>query len=110
MKLLLAIFLCLFYLNSFSQNNTPKSDVGLIIGNVVEGETGKPVAGATVAISRYDDSLFRRQQATDKTGSFEIESIAFGIYRISISSVGFATFILDSINIRTERFDFNLGD
>jgi uncharacterized surface anchored protein len=100
MKFLISIILCFLVVSAFSQGTTNKSDVGLIIGNVIDADGGAAVAGATILLSKKEDSLFRRQLVTDKNGSFEIESIPFGIYRISLSSVGFATFVLDSINIR----------
>jgi hypothetical protein len=109
MKIFFTLGFCFLVLQCFSQNGS-KSDVGIIIGNVIEAAGGNAVSGASVSLSKKEDSLFKFQQLTDKNGSFEIERIPFGIYRLTITSVGFTNFILDSINIRAERFDFNLGD
>jgi hypothetical protein len=110
MKFILTLCLCCWLCCSYSQQSSSKSDFGIIIGNVIEGESGKAVPEATVLLTRNNDSVLKRQQVTDKNGSFEFERIPFGVYRLSISSVSFATFVLDSISIRDERFDFNLGD
>ncbi len=83
---------------------------GLIVGTLVEGETGKAIAGATISILRLGDSFFVRNELSDKNGSFEIEHLPFGLYRLFISNMGFSKLTLDSIHIRGERYDFNLGD
>jgi len=98
---------CLFVLLLQAQKN---SDVGVIIGTVLEGNAGKAVAGASVSLVKLADTTKRRGDITDKNGNFAFENISFGYYRIEISSVGFATTSLDSIYLRAERYDFNLGD
>jgi len=84
--------------------------MGLIIGNVVDPVTSKAIPGITIIVKHFDDSSIRRTMITNKNGSFEMERIPFGYYRILFSGVGYATMTIDSIRIRPERFDFNLGD
>ena len=43
-------------------------------------------------------------------GHIEFLNLAFGYYQLKISHVGYAVFFLDSIYLRIERSDFNLGD
>jgi ferric enterobactin receptor len=106
-KNLLLIILLFIGGSAFSQS---KTDVGIIIGNVLEDETAKPIEGATVSIFRSGDTTNKRSQLTDKNGNFDFEDLPFGYYRVAITSIGFAETILDSVYLRAERYDFNLGD
>lgn len=94
------------------QNTTAgtKKILGLIIGNVVDIQNENPIAFATLILSYKGDSTKKMIQVADKNGAFEFEKFAFGYYRLIISATGFANNILDSINIHSERYDFNLGD
>lgn len=111
MKLFFAILFSILLLSGSAQT-TPvsKSDVGIFVGNIIDAESGNAVAGATIKVSKIGDTSFSRPQVTQKDGSFEFEKLPFGLYRLIVSSIGFATATLDSIHVREERFDFNLGD
>jgi ferric enterobactin receptor len=101
------IFICIAGIG-FSQGN--KSNLGIITGNVLEAETGKAVADATITINNINDSTFKRNDITDKNGSFEMDKLPLGYYRLTVSTMGFSSMVLDSIYLRAERYDFNLGD
>ena len=64
----------------------------------------------TVVLTSLKDTTKRRTIETDKNGNFLFEKISLGYYRLRFSNVGMQNLILDSINIRQERFDFNLND
>ncbi len=85
-------------------------DMGVIIGNLLDASNGKPVAFATVELIRISDTTLTITQISDKNGSFEFDKIKFSIYRLRSTATGFHRLLLDSINVRSERFDFNLGD
>ena len=70
----------------------------------------KALEGASVELISFKDSLSRQSKLTDKTGDFTFSNISFGYYKLRISYVGMQVLILDSINFRTERYDFNLTD
>ncbi len=91
--------------SSFSQT----ADQGAITGDVMD-ENKKAMEGVTVILTSLNDSSKRRSVITDKNGNFLIEKIAFGYFRLRLSSVGMQNLSLDSINIRLDRFDFNLND
>jgi len=91
-------------LKSYAQTNP-----GLITGNVVY-ENLSAAAGATVELSSLNDSTLKRMAVADKSGEFLLNALPPGLYRLQITSVGYKSLILDSIHIRTERFDFNLPD
>lgn len=97
---------------SQAQNNPPKekAPLGIIIGNVLENKTGKPLSFASVGLLRLGDSARAVSTIADKNGSFEFERLLFGYYRLTVNAVGFAVTNLDSIYLREERYDFNIGD
>jgi hypothetical protein len=82
---------------------------GLITGNVLD-EKKKALEGASVSLMSFQDTLKSRTIVTDGNGSFSFESIGFGWYRLRVSYVGLQALSLDSIHVRSERFDFNLND
>lgn len=100
----LLLFLCLLTgIQSLSQQNP-----GIIIGNVLD-EKSLALEGATVQLVRFSDSS-RISTVTDRNGAFQLSHLPYGYYKFRVSFIGFTTLTLDSIHIRTERFDFNLND
>ncbi|MEO6612188.1 MAG: outer membrane beta-barrel protein [Chitinophagaceae bacterium] len=85
------------------------NDPGLITGNIMDDKK-KALEGASVEIISFKDSSLKKNTVTNKTGDFSFSTISFGFYRLRISYVGMQTLTIDSINFRTERFDFNLTD
>jgi hypothetical protein len=83
---------------------------GIVTGNILEKETGKPVPGATVSLIGLTDASKGQSTASSADGSFTFSDLAYGMYRLQVSAVGFSTLSLDSIHIRQERSDFNLSD
>ena len=103
---LLAIFL-FFGLITFSQGI--KMNSGLIAGNLVDSASQKAIGGASVQLTLIgSDKKF--STSTDKNGEFSFNDLMFGYYRLTISFIDYATLRIDSINVRTERSDFNLAD
>lgn len=106
----------LFFISIFhfvqAQEITAKSkkDLGLVIGNVLDATTGKAVPFATVTLEIMADTSKYYVQATDKNGSFEFDKLPFAVYRLKASATGYNSLSMDSINVRAERYDFNLGD
>jgi outer membrane receptor protein involved in Fe transport len=87
-----------------------KQDFGIILGNVIGADKGDAIAYAKLEVRiKKTDSLLRTS-LSDKNGAFEFDKLPFGYYTLSISAIGYAKTILDSIYIRAERYDFNMGD
>lgn len=82
---------------------------GVITGNLLD-EKQKPVGDATVELQFLADTLTKKTTLTDKNGNFTISQIAFGWYRLKITTVSFQPLVIDSLHFRTERFDFNMSD
>ncbi|OYZ47331.1 MAG: hypothetical protein B7Y15_14660, partial [Bacteroidetes bacterium 24-39-8] len=93
-----------------AQQPRPKKMLGIIMGNVLESKTGKAVPFANVSVQIIGDTLKTAASITDKNGSFEFQQLPLGYFRLSVSAMGFANLNLDSIYLREERYDFNLGD
>lgn len=93
-----------------SASDKPRAQLGIIMGNMLDGKTGKPLGFANVNLANLSDSNVRRSFVADKNGAFEFAALPFGYYRLSITMVGFAQTEIDSIHLRAERYDFNLGD
>ena len=103
----LAVFI-LFTISSKSQV-VSKTNEGIIAGNMLDSATQKSIAGANVQLIHLGDGKILSQVST-KEGEFSFTGLAFGYYKLTISSVGYGSMSFDSINVRTERFDFNLAD
>ncbi len=110
MNKLLTLVLLFVSFTTIAQTSNLKKDVGLVIGNVLDGETGKAVSFASLTLISKEDTTKKIVQVTDKNGAFEFEKLKFGYYKLTLAAVGFTAISIDSLNIREERFDFNLGD
>ncbi len=107
MKLLFSLFLLLVNFILYAQESKP---VGIISGNVLEADKEQPLLAASVSLVNMNDSSKAQSTITDKNGYFLFEELPFGFYRIMVSSIGYPSFRIDSINIRQERSDFNLNE
>ncbi|MBP7345648.1 MAG: TonB-dependent receptor, partial [Sediminibacterium sp.] len=104
-----------FFFASFgvvAQTNPIKDNqhLGIIMGSILDAAKGDGVPFARVDLKRLTPDSIKRSTLSDKNGSFEFNKLPLGYYSISISSMGFLLTQLDSIYLRAERYDFNLGD
>ncbi|OYU55326.1 MAG: hypothetical protein CFE25_10290 [Chitinophagaceae bacterium BSSC1] len=109
----LLFFLFIFFAMgalSQTQQQRQKKLLGIIMGNVLESKTGKAVPFAAVSVQIIGDTVKTASSLTDKNGSFEFQQLPLGYFRLTVSAMGFATLNMDSIYLREERYDFNLGD
>jgi hypothetical protein len=81
-----------FALNIFSQ------DKGIISGKVTDHETGQPVAGANVEIVETGNKT-----ETNNSGEFEFKDIAYGNYRLKITSIGYESITQTDIIVLSAR-------
>jgi len=90
--------------------NKPNPLTGSIYGTIFDGKTERPLAATTIKLYKISDSNFTYSVITKKDGSFEFQKLGFGFYKLSISMVGYANTILDSVHIYSEKIDINLVD
>ncbi len=108
LKFLLSLFFCFSVTWCFSQTELKR---GIITGNLVNENNRKPVVAATITAVNITDTNFAAiTEISDAAGEFTFSTLSPGFYRVSITSVGFSLLSIDSIHIRSERLDFNLGD
>ncbi len=112
MRFIPGVILLLFSWSGYAQKDSARhlSNTGIIIGTVMDADNSKAVAGATVTLSRFTDSVFSVSSITVKDGSFSFDQLPMGYYRLQISFVGYNNLKLDSIYLRAERFDFDLNE
>lgn len=83
---------------------------GIITGTVLDSLSGKPLEGATVMAVLSGTDSSRKIIATGAGGQFWLSDLAYGFWSLRVSSTGFSTYRMDSIHIRKDRSDFQLGD
>jgi ferric enterobactin receptor len=112
LKHVIAILLCCACIVTQAQQGLPseKNQLGIVIGNVLEAKTGKPLSYASLGLLRMGNSAKLFSTVADKNGAFEFDQLPFGYYRLTVKSLGFANTNIDSIYLRADRYDFNLGD
>jgi len=74
----------------FSGLLAPQSTTGTINGRVLD-ETGQPISGATITLTRHDTGDLRTF-TSESTGEFVFTSIQPGTYDLSVKAQGFKTF------------------
>lgn len=110
MKRILQIIFLLIFTQAINAQNKTNQNYGLVIGNILEESSLKSISDATVLLISMNDSSRNFKRITDKNGSFEFDKIPLGLYKLSITHISFQVQIIDSIHLRSERFDFNIGD
>ncbi|WP_240534694.1 TonB-dependent receptor [Pedobacter aquae] len=83
--------------------------IGKISGTVIDSATNKPVDYATIALSRSQQTKSTNGSLADEKGSFKIEKIIPGRYRITISFIGYHTKVIDPVVTTNSKPDINLG-
>lgn len=104
-----ALFTLLFFPQVLFAQGT-NTNPGIITGSILDASNGKAIQGASLTIQLLADTSVKHTQLSLKDGEFLFEKLVFGYYRLRVNAVGFAGLSIDSINIRQERFDFDLND
>lgn len=83
---------------------------GLVIGTILDADNSKAIPDAAVTIILLTDSTISHTMLSQANGEFILDKLRFGYYRLRVSATGYAALTIDSIHIRSERFDFDLND
>ena len=83
---------------------------GRISGTIIDSITQKPIDYATVALGRSGSTKSTNGSLTDDKGSFKIENITAGTYRLTIAFLGYQTKVIDSVITTPAKLDLNLGN
>lgn len=93
-----------------AQNNKNITSQGILLGNIQDALTGKPIKGATIYLIAKPDATQKKLVLSDNNGSFSFEKIPFGYYQLSISMLSYAHYTVDSIWIRAEKDELVFND
>lgn len=80
---------------------------GSISGILTGG--GRAIESATVTLLKEKDSSLVKAAVSDKNGVFSFENIAFGNYRLSVSSIGYERFYSSLITLAVSNSSVNIG-
>jgi len=97
-KLLALVILLITFTSNFVSAQT-----GLKISGKITGADGKPVDGATIYLSRYTDSSLVKTALGNADGSYVLEGLKKGEYRLSVVMMGFASYKSDAIKLDAQN-------
>lgn len=92
-----------------AQQHRGPSPATVIRGQVVEADTGAPLASATVAVWQVDEDVLATGTVTNTDGRFEIEGLRPSDYYIVVSFVGFENARVDDVSLRPGNLTVDLG-
>jgi hypothetical protein len=81
------------------------------IRGTVADPTGAMVAGAKITVTDVKTGVVLRTVASDAAGNYEVPDVVTGVYRITVESAGFKTFVADKIVVegsQIRRVDIRL--
>ncbi len=82
---------------------------GRITGIILDSLTRIPIDYATVSLGRAGSTKSTNGALTDEKGSFKVENISAGVYRLTIAFLGYQTKVIDSVKTTPAKPDLNLG-
>jgi ferric enterobactin receptor len=80
---------------------------GKITGIIIDSLTKKPVDYATISLSRSGQTKATNGTLADDKGSFKLENIKPGKYRLTLSFIGYNTKIIDPVETTGSKLDLN---
>ena len=108
-KYILIYFAALFSSNHIYAQKTD-SLPGIIIGTLLAVDNSKAVAAANLSLHNLTDTFYKRNAISFPNGEFIFDKLPYGYYRMQITAIGYRPLTIDSIYLRTDRFDFDLND
>jgi ferric enterobactin receptor len=106
----MGIILLLLTLVGIGGTAQPTKADGQIVAKVFGAPNQPLLDGATAQLWLLADSGRVWRTATAQNGYVEFLNLRLGLYRLSVSHVGYATHTVDSIELRVDRFEVDLGD
>ncbi len=121
MKINLSITFLLFILtaitfnNLFSQTNPRQQGrqmaeaEGILTGQLIDNQTNQIIEYGNIILFSYRDSSMVTGTISDSQGKFILNKIPFGMYFLRASFIGYHELIVDSIRIRPNSMNVDLG-
>lgn len=82
---------------------------GIILGEVIESQTNKPIEFANIVVYSQRDSSIVNGGITDSNGRFRIDNMSYGAFYAEIHFIGFGKHVIPEIIIRPNNKVVNLG-
>ncbi|MCL2412982.1 MAG: TonB-dependent receptor [Bacteroidales bacterium] len=110
-KTCLTLVAIIFALSLKSQDIPTVSDEtnGFLRGRLFDSQTREPLMFSSVALLNDADSSLLIGAITDESGRFLLENLRYGYYRLRISSIGYHTFISNTIELSRGNNRLDLG-
>ncbi len=99
----LLIILLLFSISIYAQSEIRQIN-GTINGN------NQPVSGATVQLSRSNETNVISTQITDENGAFAFDNLTEGIYKVTITTIGFQNRVITDLRPGNEAITIELTE
>jgi hypothetical protein len=96
MKSFLAIFTCIFIINSFSFSQNTQN----IKGQILDADSKAPLIGVTVKVVSGGGAI------TDEAGFFKVSNLEIGRYTLEISYLGYNSLTLPNIEVTSGKETF----
>ncbi len=82
----------------------------MMVGTFVKAQhsakiSGMAVEGATISLLKSSDSSVVKLAIAGTQGSFEMDRIAYGIYRLSVSAIGYQAYLSPSFELTEINFE-----
>ena len=106
-----AIFVILTIIPSYAQQSPRRNPMpkGSIKGFVYDAKNSKPVEYANVVLYRRRTNEQATGTITDSNGFFSLTDLQVGLYLLEIKFIGFKAFTIDSLRIRPNQIELDLG-
>lgn len=95
---------------AFFGNGYAQEGVGMISGSVTDSVTKKGIDFATLSITNSGSVNLVSGGLANENGSFKIEHLAPGKYRLVVSFLGYGSKTIDPILITADRSSIDLGN
>lgn len=95
--------------NVGEQNIQPPKTIGKITGMVLDSVTQQPIDYATIYLSKPNILKPINGTSTDAKGHFKLDNVPTGVYKLTISFMGYKNKILYPITTTGNKPDINLG-
>ena len=88
---------------------TPSSNIGVIIGHVVDSATNTPISAATVDVKIARATASTARAATGADGSFRVEGLQPGRYSVRIRALGYTPRPLAPVEVSPSSSSIDVG-
>ncbi|HWY37761.1 MAG TPA: carboxypeptidase-like regulatory domain-containing protein, partial [Bacteroidia bacterium] len=110
-KAFLAILILVFIKNEIvSQTTADVGGRGKITGRIIDSATAQPIEYASVGLLPEDGSKEINGSTSDSKGSFVINNIPDGKYKIAIYFIGYKRGLVENIQVNKSNRAINLGE